>query len=128
MQRSVRAIRVRYFLRDIFSIILRRQPIVFTARLPSGMDVVIQCAISPQPEPFVDGRGKVRGQSLSPPEVSMHDVYVAVRLQLKIRLGVSLALYSSNPDGSLSTRQLNCQRLNSARRLHGTLIYAIMHS
>ena len=86
-------------------------------RLPDGIYIDVECRLDPNP----------LACELTPPQVSMHDVYVSVRRELNLEKRLSLVLYAASLDGVKSDIILYPSRRAEAASLNLETIYAEWH-
>ena len=86
-------------------------------RLPDGIYIDVECRLDPNP----------LACELTPPQVSVHDVYVSVRRELNLEKRLSLVLYAASQDGVKSGIIMYPSRRAKAASLNLETIYAEWH-
>ena len=86
-------------------------------RLPDGIYIDVECRLDPNP----------LACELTPPQVSVHDVYVSVRRELNLEKRLSLVLYAASRDGVKSDIIMYPSRRAKAASLNLETIYAEWH-
>ena len=100
---------------SLFGLVLSR--LCVRVRLPDGIYIDVECRLDPNP----------LACELTPPQVSVHDVYVSVRRELNLEKRLSLVLYAASRDGVKSDIIMYPSRRAKAASLNLETIYAEWH-